>query len=475
MKEPFDLGLLVPEAFDIQALAREVADSNFEDERLNLRLKALVAGLAADPTKSLPRAFDSAGLEAAYRFFSNHRVTPDDILSPHVEATRKRCEQEGDFLVIHDSTMFSYRYDGEREGLGRAMRAGAKSKQIFFAHISLAMTADGTRRPLGVPALETWVRGASCSGVEYQRWERQIRLSSTRLNARKNAIHVMDREADDYEMFHALMRDGHRFVARSQHDRRLDDSCEDAKLRARLERVSATIDREVALPRRKTKSNPVSAKIHPARSARVAKLSVAAATVSLKRPQSRAGKNVDSPASLAINIVRVWEPEPPPGETAVEWYLYTTEPIDTPEHQLAIVDHYRARWTIEEYIKAIKTGCEFEKRQLQDYESLVNLLTTFAPIAYRLLLIRSEARRTPDAKAVTIISPDHIDVLRARGRIKLSADPTAHETYLAIAALGGHLKHNGDPGWLTLARGYEKLETLTEGWVAAKLQLSRDQ
>jgi hypothetical protein len=32
------------------------------------------------------------------------------------------------------------------------------------------------------------------------------------------------------------------------------------------------------------------------------------------------------------------------------------------------------RWTIEECLKAIKTGCEFEKRQLQDYEALVNLL-----------------------------------------------------------------------------------------------------
>jgi len=37
---------------------------------------------------------------------------------------------------------------------------------------------------------------------------------------------------------------------------------------------------------------------------------------------------------------------------------------------------------------------------------------------------------------------------------------------LAIAALGGHLKHNWDPGWMTLSRGYEKLRTLTEGWAA---------
>jgi hypothetical protein len=202
-------------------------------------------------------------------------------------------------------------------------------------------------------------------------------------------------------------------------------------------------------------------------------LSVAATTITLKKPPKRAGSK--SALCLSINVVRVWESEPPNGATPVEWYLYTSEPIDTPEQQFKIVDHYRARWTIEEYFKAIKTGCDFERRQLQDYEALVNLLAVFAPIAYHLLLVRNEATRDPDQPALAVISQDQIDVLRARGRRTLSASPTAREIYLAIAALGGHLKYAPDPGWLTLARGYEKLETLTEGWRAAMLQLRSDQ
>ena len=70
---------------------------------------------------------------------------------------------------------------------------------------------------------------------------------------------------------------------------------------------------------------------------------------------------------------------------------------------------------------------------------------------------------------------NEIAVLRARGRTKLPAEPTIQDAYLAIAALGGHIKYSGKPGWLTLARGYEKLELLVEGWVAAKLQPDRDQ
>lgn len=459
---------------DAEALAGEVAESNFSDERLNRRLHAIVSGLSEDPTRSLPRSFDSAGLEGAYRFFSNPRVTPDEILASHVQATRERCGAEEQFLVAHDSTAFSYRFDGEREGLGRAQR-NSKSKQTFHAHISLAVTADGTRRPLGISAFKTWVRGPSHSGTEYQRWEEQLRVSSARLNGLDKAIHLMDREADDYEMFHALARDGHRFVVRCLHNRWLEEPSGNIKLHSLFTDIEATMSREIQLSRRKPKRTANARKIHPARAARTAKLCVAAATVALKRPVGKRPHTTDPPASVTINVVRVWEADPPDGCEPVEWYLYTTEPIATAEQQMAIVDYYRERWVIEEYFKAIKTGCEFERRQLQDYESLINLLATFAPIAYRLLLIRGEARRVPDADPISVISQDHLDVLRARGRLRLSSSPTVREVYLAIAALGGHIKYNGDPGWLTLARGYEKLETLTEGWRAAKLQLRSDQ
>lgn len=49
------------------------------------------------------------------------------------------------------------------------------------------------------------------------------------------------------------------------------------------------------------------------------------------------------------------------------------------------------------------------------------------------------------------------------------------QVLLAIAAIGGHIKYNGDPGWLTLSRGYTHLLLLTAGWQAAKLQQARDQ
>lgn len=458
---------------DVDTLAAEVADGNFTDERLTKRLKLVVLGLSEDSTLSLPEAFDSAGLEGAYRFFSNHRVTPTQILASHFEATRRRCEQEQTVLIAHDSTDFSYRPDGEREGLGRVHRGNENSSQTFFAHFSLAVSADGSRRPLGVAGFRTWVRGEAPTGTEYQRWEEQIRGGSKQVNGLGNAIHLADREADDYEMFCALKRDGHRFVVRCQHNRLLDEASGERKLHELFSKIVPAVERDVRLSRRR---KTISKTGHGPRDERRAQLSVAAATVILKKPKSPRRHGLgDAPPSLTINVVRVWEAAPPDDAEPVEWYLYTTEPVETAAQQLAVVDYYRARWMIEEYNKAIKTGCDFESRQLQDYDGLVNLLAVFVPIAYRLLLIRSEARTAPDQPALSVVSKDEIDVLRALGRRKLPDAPTARDVYLAIAALGGHIKYAPDPGWRTLARGYQKLDSLVAGWTAAKLQQASDQ
>ena len=468
-----DRKLEMDEPLDAEALANEVANGNFADARLNERLRQVVGKLATNPQLSLPRVFDSAGLEATYRLLSNVRVMPIDILAPHIQATSARAAGS-DFLIVHDTTDFSFRKDGARQGLGR-LKSVVGGKQGFFLHASLAVAADGSRRPLGVATIKTWVRGPAPSGIEYQRWEEQCREASANLDGHQHAIHVMDREADDYQMFDALMRDGTRFVARALADRIVVAAEGLDKLRATVRRMPAVAEREVLLRRRRSKNNKLGDKIHPPRLQRMAKLSYAATSVTLRRPLSDRKHDTSPPPSLTINVVHVWEPEPPEGHEPVEWFLYTTEPIETAEQQLAIVDHYRARWVIEEYFFALKTGCSFEKRQLEDYEGLVNLLAVFAPIAYQALLIRSEARRAPDEDGHNLLPAEQLEVLRVMGRLKLSEKPTNREIYLAVAALGGHIKYSGDPGWRTLSFGYQQLTTLTAGWMAAKLQLQRDQ
>jgi hypothetical protein len=270
-------------------------------------------------------------------------------------------------------------------------------------------------------------------------------------------------------------------VIRATHDRRLANHLVGyEKLSEVLTTVEVVVEREAKLSGRKDSEAPKKKAIYPPRQARIAKLAIGAESISLKRPRphprdSEEKRQKTLPPSLIVNVVRVWEPDPPEDQPGVEWVLFTTEPIESAEDLRRIVDRYRARWTIEEYFKALKTGCAYEERQLGDYESLVNALAVFAPIACTLLALRSEVRRDPDAPAERVLTATQLEVLRALGRLPLPPAPSSRDVLLAVAALGGHIKYSGDPGWITLGRGYSELLVLTRGWEAAKLQLARDQ
>jgi hypothetical protein len=117
-----------------------------------------------------------------------------------------------------------------------------------------------------------------------------------------------------------------------------------------------------------------------------------------------------------------------------------------------------------QFFKALKTGCAIEKRQPGDLHALSNALALFILIAWQLLLLESEARERPHSPAKGVLSADELNVLRAVSRLPLPAEPTTLQAMLAIAALGGHLKHNGPPGWQTLASGLHTLLILVAAW-----------
>jgi len=58
----------------------------------------------------------TAELEAAYRFFGNAAVSPDGILAGHFDGVRARAEQEDTVRALHDTSVMSFRHDGERRG-----------------------------------------------------------------------------------------------------------------------------------------------------------------------------------------------------------------------------------------------------------------------------------------------------------------------------------------------------------------------
>jgi IS4 transposase len=306
---------------------------------------------------------------------------------------------------------------------------------------------------------------------EASRWTAQV-LAVHSLTP--NAIHVMDREADSYENHRLLLGGGIRFIVRGRIG--WNRIGERDGVRDTLPELTAQtpirLKRAVCVSRRSPNAVGVLNKVNPPRQERMAKLAVRAASVLLPRPHLFSRRDPDR-SSLSLNVVCVEEIKPPSGVEPISWMLLTNEPVQTREQIEKIVDAYRGRWTIEEFFKALKTGCAFEKRQLESLEALRNALAVFSVVAWRLLLLRSVSRMTPRAPAATVASKRQIDLIRALpqldrrfSKIAVPARPTAADILLAIAKLGGHLKNNGPPGWQIIGRGYDSLLLLELGWKA---------
>lgn len=434
------------------------------DRRLEERARSLVALFDRAPEKSLPKATQTAAeLEGAYRFFRNHRVTLDKLLAPHVAATAERARAASSpVIVAHDTTELRFGGEAARDGLGDLTHGG----QGFFAHVALTVTEE--RQVLGVAGVQTHVwdpeRRTHRERIDYARrspkhtgtrWRAVIEDVQARMGDTL-PIHVMDREADEFELMSDLREMGIRFVVRASAARRRKvarvDGAEMPKLpiEAAAFMLKGSFTRDVILSARKGQS---ARRGHGVRDRRPARLRYAAGTVEVLSPRNkRGGRRV-----VTVNLVHVIEDDPPRGEAPVEWLLYSNEPIRSTEDVLAIVDAYRARWVIEEYFKALKTGCAVERRQLESFDALVNCLGMFMPIAAKMLALRTCARLRPDEPATTLLSQSELGALRLVVRKPLPTRVTVEAALYAIAALGGHLRANGPPGWLTLAQGFETL------------------
>lgn len=464
----------------LPSLANEYRHLRVGDVRLRQRAVVIVEKLAANPALTFPRAMeDVANREAFYRFLSNGAVTQGALVDAHAAESVARAKRGSTVLVAHDTTEFTFSGDSDREGLGRARSQG---QQAFFAHVALGL--DEVGKPLGVLGDKTWARegpsrgnrklsGAQLAkivGRESDRWLEVINDTESRLGGRASAIHVTDREGDSYALLEQLDRAGRRFVIRAARDRGVvaldhnDEELDAARLSELTCAFACFLTRDVALSARRSKPQPRTNKTHVPRNSRPAKLSVSAGRLAFVRPAYLDDTFLDT---LPLNVVVIREVEAPPEIEPVGWVLLTNEPIDTSDQVEAIVDHYRARWTIEEFFKAIKTGCAFEERQLESYKTLTKALALLYPIAWQMLLLRWMSRVAPDAPAESVLNETQIAVLKhCRARWPVGRPATALDALYAVAGMGGHFKNNGPPGWQTLGFGMQRLVDRTAMWLA---------
>lgn len=437
------------------------------DPRLVRRAVGLAESLARSPDRSLPKIWSTpAELEAAYRFLRNPRTQFESLMEPVQQATRERALEKKRVLVLHDTTDITAQCaDPAEVGYLQTGKPG------FYVHHALCVGCDDVTAPLGMLWSQLWGRpqrskgrrgnlpGSELAKLEERESDRWLEgLAETQLWAEgcEQVIHVMDREADSYRLFESTRELKCDFIVRLRHDRRI----ETGHISSELRHAPVKLRRMVPLSPRGEKSMP--SYTYKGRAAREAELIVRCATVEIQAPNYMRDSD-----PVELHVVQVLEEAPPKGEEPVAWVLATSLPIRTRAQVEAVLDYYRARWLIEEFHKALKTGCMFEKRQLESFESLTTLLALCYPIACELLRLRARSREA-GTMASAVLRPSLLACLRAHPKARpLPENPTAEQALLVIAGLGGHIKHNGPPGWQTLAAGYTELLAFECGWLAA--------
>ena len=158
------------------------------------------------------------------------------------------------------------------------------------------------------------------------------------------------------------------------------------------------------------------------------------------------------------------------------WVLLTSLPIRTLAQIKRIVGCYTQRWLIEEFHKALKSSTQVEASQLATGRALQALCAVLSLVALRLLETKLYARAFPDEPVrPDQFAPEFIRLLAA----KLGCPRggwTQRTVWRGIARGGGFLARQGDgePGWITIWRGWRSLLTMVEGVVLYRKQRGKE-
>jgi hypothetical protein len=422
--------------------------------------------MADHPGGSSPQQMnDWAELKACYRFFNSAAVTFQALAQPHWEQTCATAR--GRVLIINDTTTISYK---EQRGIKGFTRGGQGMPYGFQLHNALMVDA-GSGVILGLAQQEVFYRVPAPKKENRRQkarrpretdvWGRIIDAIGVPADG-VQYVHVCDRGADNLEVFCHLQQQRCQWVIRCSHLHRDVQAVVSGVLapRASVERVLA--DQPL------WGMTSLSLRARPGQLARTAKLEVRVVAISIPQPRRRTPylRQLNF-RGLTQTLVELREVDPPRGTPPLRWVLWTSLPVTTLEEALAVAAIYEQRWLIEELHKAMKTGCQLEARQYESSHGLEGVAGMTSVLAVRLLTLKQLARSAPQTPAADAVPREWLRMLETLRQRSL---PTVRDFVRHLAALGGFLmrKGDGEPGWITLWRGTERLTIALQTQAAIK-------
>jgi hypothetical protein len=442
----------------------EFSEADFGDRRLNRRVVRIAKAFYAQPQANIPQACQRRNeTKATYRFFDHPETDMEKVLVPHTEATLDRIIREEVVLAVQDTTSLNYTAHPATQNLGPIGYRLDRGIGLML-HSTLAFNRAGT--PLGLLDVQCWARDAKDFGKKKRRHSVPIEQKESYkwlLSFRKVAeaqkrcpkttlVSVGDREADIYEFFEMVLSDssGAKLLIRAEQDRLLAEG--QGQLWEKMARQEVSGIQEIRVPRQKN------------RPARVARLEVRFAEVTLKPPQRKKGRN-----ELSLWAVWAREAEEPVEGERIEWMLLTTVPVTTFEEAIEKLAWYTIRWGIEVFHKTLKSGCKVEERQLGHADRIETCLAIDMVVAWRIFHLVKLGRETPDVPCTVFFEEAEWKALVAyvtHNPKPPDHPPTLREAMRMVASLGGFLgrKGDGEPGTKSLWLGLQRLDDLSSMW-----------
>ena len=448
----------------------ELATINLNDKRLDRRGRKLADDLGRQPSASINQACeDWADSKAAYRFFANQSVTPEQILAPHTQRTVERMRDQTVVLAVQDTTFFNYTHHPETQGLGE-IGTKKQDQRGFGLHSTLAVTPHGqplglltqtfVERPLGQPAhTPSQLRQLPIEEKESYRWLQAFEQTIALAPAGVQVVTVCDREADIYDLFALAQERQAALLVRADDDRCLQDE-QIQHLWPKVERQPIQGELQVQITG------------NDQRQARQATVAIRYCTVKLRPPWRPHQKKLPV---VTLQAILVREEHPPANlaelgdHEPIEWLLLINTPVRDFEAAVQVVAWYCCRWQIEVLHKILKSGCRVEDCLLQSASRLQNYIALMSVVAWRLHWLTYLNRTAPDLPCTHILTTVEWQALYMRMHHTTQfppTPPTVRQAVRWIAQLGGFLgrKSDGEPGITVIWRGWQRLQDLTATW-----------
>ncbi len=477
-----------PETLDLFARLESLALLGHakRDEALLRQVRLALSAPGAPLAQAAGRGKVSplADLMSLYRFAHNPKVSLSRLRAVRRELALSSLARGSEVLAIHDVTLLDYsrhnskldrREIGDHRGQGYecVSVAAVDPREGRFLGVlhDTVVNADGPDDQGEMdydyePLFADFDEDEKKRLRENHRHQMAVHVRGLQPHlAGYRAIHVADREFDDIFLFLSLPEAS--FVIRATGLRNVqvpDKAWVSAEARTRKQAghplregwTCVDLGRLIQdIPTNPYKALPLDREgrlVHSGGEVcRHAALSIGSCRVLLYRPAKRNKEYYQTPAAVDLNVVVVREIDPPPGEKALQWILFTTLPAKTIEQRVRVARIYELRWGIEVFFRLLKSGYRIEDARLDNAHKTAVLLVILSIAAMALVHLKSILGLGPGGN----LTDETYEKLKKASRNPADSDLTPEWRLLGLTArYGGWLGRRRDPiGPTVLMRG----------------------